>query len=301
MLNTMYIGFGVEFRAYQERFRIMVKIITDTTSCLSKEIAQKYDISVVPQIINFADDSYYEGIDIDIDAFMARLKTSAELPKTAAPPPELFVEQFQRLAPLGEPILCIHPSEEVSGTVRSATVAARDFPEADIRVIDTRLIASPLGTIVQLAAEAVAMGDDADTIVARVHDLSQRCRLYFLVSTLEYLARGGRIGGAAALLGSVLRIKPILHVQDGRVETYEKERTHKRALARLKEIVLEQIPHDGSGYLSVMHADCPEEGKALADELGRQINQPEVPVVAVPPAIVTHGGPGILAAGFFVK
>lgn len=279
----------------------MVRIIADTTSCLSKEIAQKYDIPVIPQVINFSTDSYYEGVDIDIDTFMARLKTSAELPKTAAPPPELFVEQFQRLAPLGEPILCIHPSAEVSGTVNSATVAAIDFPDADIRVIDTRLVASPLGTIVRLAAEAAALGADADTVVALVRDLSQRCRLYFLVSTLEYLARGGRIGGAAALLGSVLRVKPILHVQDGRVEPFEKERTHKRAKARLKEIVLEQIPRDGSGYLSIMHADCLEEGRALADELGRQINQPEVPVVDVPPAIVTHTGPGILAAGFFIK
>lgn len=279
----------------------MVKIITDTTACLPKEIAQKYDIPVIPQIINFENDSYYEGIDMDIDAFMVRLKRSTELPQTAAPPPHLFAEAFQQLAPFGEPILCIHPSSEVSGTVRSATLAARDFPKADIRIIDTRLIAGPLGTIVQLAAEAAASGSDADTIVALANDLSERCRLYFLVDTLEYLARGGRIGGATALVGSVLRIKPILSLQDGRVESYEKERTHKRALARLKEIVLSQIPRDGSGHLSVMHADHLEEGQALAAELGQATNQPEVPVLNMPPAIVTHGGPGILAAGFFVS
>lgn len=278
----------------------MVKIIADTTSCLSKEFAAKYDIPVIPQIINFADDSYYEGIDMDSSAFMARLVSSAELPQTAAPPPQLFVEEFQRLASLGEPILCIHPSAEISGTVRSATIAAQEFPGADIRVIDTRLVASPLGTIVQLAAEAAANGEDADAIVARVNDLSGRCRLYFLVDTLEYLARGGRIGGAAALLGSVLRIKPILHLQDGRVEAYEKERTHKRALARLKEVVLSEVPRDGSGYLSIMHAGRLEDGLALAEELGQAINQPDVPVLDAPPAIVTHGGPGILAAGFFV-
>jgi DegV family protein with EDD domain len=279
----------------------MVKIITDTTSCLSKDIAAKYDIPVIPQIINFGNDSYYEGVDMDIDAFLARLKASAELPKTAAPPPELFVKQFQQLVPLGESILCIHPSVDVSGTVRSATVAARDFPEADIRVIDTRLVASPLGSIVQLAAEWAASGASADDIVARIQDLSQRCRIYFLVSTLEYLARGGRIGGASALVGSVLQVKPILCLRDGHVEAYEKERTHKRALARLKQITLEQIPHDGNGYLTVMHAGCFEEGQALAAELGPQVGQQEVPVVSMPPAIVTHGGPGILATGFFVK
>jgi DegV family protein with EDD domain len=279
----------------------MVKIITDTTACLPAEFARRHDIPVIPQIINFGDDSYYEGIDMDAAAFMARLKTSAELPKTAAPPPQLFIEQFQRLAPLGEPILCIHPSAEISGTVRSATVAAAEFPEADIRVIDTRLIAGPLGTLVQQAAEAAAAGANADAIATRIREMSGRCRFYFLVSTLDYLARGGRIGGAAALLGSILSIKPILRLKDGRVESYEKERTHKRALARLKAIVLEEIPRDGRGYLAVMHADALAEGQALADELGREIGQPAVPVVALPPAIVTHGGPGLLAAGFFVE
>jgi DegV family protein with EDD domain len=196
--------------------------------------------------------------------------------------------------------VCIHPSTEISGTVRSATLAAAEFPGADIRIMDTRLVASPLGTIVQLAAEAAARGEDAGAIVALVNDLSRRGRLYFLVDTLEYLARGGRIGGASALLGSVLQIKPILRLHDGRVESYDKERTHKRALARLKEIILTQIPRDGRGYLSIMHADCLEEGRALAEELGREIGQPEVPVFDAPPAIVTHAGPGILVAGFFV-
>ena len=279
----------------------MVKIITDTTACLPAEFARQRDIPVIPQIINFGDDSYYEGVDMDAAAFMARLTTSAELPKTAAPPPQLFIEQFQRLAPLGEPILCIHPSAEISGTVRSATVAAAEFPEADIRVVDTRLIAGPLGTLVQLAAEAASAGDDANAIEARIREMSGRCRFYFLVSTLDYLARGGRIGGAAALLGSILSIKPILRLADGRIESYEKERTHKRALARLKEIVREEAPRDGSACLSIMHADALDEARALADELGQAIGQADVDVLPLPPAIITHGGPGLLAVGFFAK
>lgn len=279
----------------------MVQIITDTTACLPNEVAQRYAIPVIPQIINFGTESFYEGVDIDVDTFLARLKTSPELPKTAAPPPELFAEQFQRLAEKSEPIICIHPSSEVSGTVRSATVAAMDFPQLDIRVIDTRLIASPLGTLVQLAAEWASAGLDADTIVSRVQEMSRRCRIYFLVDTLEYLARGGRIGGAAALLGSMLQIKPILRLQDGIVDQYERERTQKRAIARLKEIVLEQVPTDGTAYLSVMYAGNRAAGQALADELGKKINQSEVPIVSMPPAIITHGGPGILGVGFFVK
>jgi DegV family protein with EDD domain len=279
---------------------IMVKIITDTTAGLPAEVAWQYDVPVIPQVIIFGADSYLEGIEIDNATFLQRLITSRELPKTSAPPPELFADELQRLVPMGEPILCIHPSAEVSGTVRSATVAAADFPDADIRVIDTRVIASPLATMVTLAAEWAAAGHDADTIEARLRDLISRSRVYFLVATLEYLAKGGRIGGAAALLGSVLRIKPILTFRDGRVDQFGRERTQRHAVARLKTLVLEQIPRDGSGHLSVMHARTPGRDQALADDLRAQLDLPSIPILDVPPAIVTHGGPGILGVGFFV-
>ena len=279
----------------------MVKIITDTTACLSPEIARRFEIPIIPQVINFGNESYYEGTQIDTETFLARLKTSRELPKTAAPPPDLFTKEFERLVPLGEPILCIHPSNEISGTVRSALVAKQDFPHADIRVIDTRTVATPLGTMVELCASWAQAGLDADTITNRLDSLIRRCRVYFLVATLDYLARGGRIGGAAHLLGSVLQIKPILALHDGKVDQYERERTHKRAVARLKEIVCDQAPLDGTGYLTVMHSDVLEEGQALAVDLARLANQAQIPVSNVPPAIVTHGGPGILGVGFFVK
>ena len=280
---------------------IMVKIITDTTAGLPDRIAQKYQIPVIPQVINFGNETFYEGIDIDIPTFMARLTASKDLPKTAAPPPELFTEQFKRLVPSGEPILCIHPSAEVSGTVRSASVAAMDFPEADIRVIDTRLIASPLATLVELAAEWAAAGQDADSIEASLKKMIPRNRTYFLVATLEYLAKGGRIGGAAALLGSVLQIKPILTLRDGKVDQYEKERTHKRAVACLKEIVVSQFPKSGPGYLSVMHAGVPDQALSLANEFRNLVGQEIIPILDVPPAIITHGGPGILGTAFFVE
>ena len=278
----------------------MVKIITDTTSCLSVEFARQHDIPVIPQVIIFGNDSFLEGVNIDHAGFMQRLKSSPELPKTAAPPPELFAKEFARLVPLGEPILCIHPSTELSGTVNSAVVAARDFPQADIRVMDTRVVASPLAAMVQLAAEWAEAGCDADTIEARLKALSPRCRIYFLVATMEYLAKGGRIGGATALLGTLLSIKPILALRAGRVEPFERERTQRRAVARLVELVLEQMPRDGQGHLAVMQAAVLDEAQALAAQLGAQLGLADVPIMDMPPAIVTHGGPGILGVSFFV-
>jgi DegV family protein with EDD domain len=126
-----------------------------------------------------------------------------------------------------------------------------------------------------------------------------RGKIYFLVATLEYLQRGGRIGGAQALLGSLLQIKPILTFVDGRVDQFEKERTHRQALLRLKELVKTQYPPQ-DGYLSIMHAGVPEQGIELARQLGEELGITNIPVVNVPPAIATHGGPGILAVAFFV-
>ncbi len=278
----------------------MVRIITDTTSGLTKELSERYEIPVIPQIVIFGEDTFYEGVTIDNIGFLMRLQTSSQLPTTSAPPPELFAREFARLAPTGEPILCIHPSAELSGTVRSAMAAAQDFPGVDIRVIDTRVVASPLATMVQLAAEWARSGLDIDSIQVRLTNMIPRCRLYFLVDTLEYLAKGGRIGGASALVGSVLQIKPILTMQDGKVEIYDKQRTHSRAYSRLISIVLEQIPRREEAYLSVMHAGVRDEATRLAEDLGRRLNLQDIPIMDVPPAIITHGGPGILGVSFFI-
>ena len=182
----------------------MIKMITDTTAGLPAEIAEKYGIPVIPQIVTFGDKSFYEGIELDNAAFLTRLRSSSELPKTSAPPPELFAQEFARWAPAGIPILCIHPSAEVSGTVRSASVATLDFPGADIRVIDTRVMASPLATLVQLAAEWAAVGEDIDTIESQLKALIPRCpdlfpRSHFrILSTWRAHRRRGSPSGRSA-------------------------------------------------------------------------------------------------------
>jgi DegV family protein with EDD domain len=277
----------------------MVHIITDTTACLPSDYIHAHQIPVIPQIITFGEDSFYEGLEIDNATFMKRLRSSSQIPKTAAPPPELFKVEFDRLLPLGEPILCVHPSTEVSGTVRSAMIAAQDYPNADIRVIDTQVVAAPLATLVQKAVEWAEAGLDINTIETQLQEAISRIKVYFLVATLDYLARGGRIGGASALMGSVLQVKPILTMQAGRVTPFEKQRTHKRAVSRLKEITLTQIQESKDGCLAVMHADVHDQATELANDLCQLLNYSHIPIYDLPPAIVVHGGPGILGVSFF--
>ncbi len=176
-----------------------------------------------------------------------------------------------------------------------------DFPDADIRVVDSLTVAGNLATLVLLADDWAKSGLDADAIEKRLVDWIARGRIYFLVNTLEYLQKGGRIGGAKALIGTMLQVKPILCVNNGQVEPYEQQRTKKRALARLLEIVEEQCPKGPSPHLCVMHADAKGEGNDLAEGFKNRMKLSSVPVYELPPAIVVHGGPGVLAVGFFVS
>lgn len=277
----------------------MTQIITDTTSCLSDDFARQHHIPVIPQVINFGNDSYLEGIDLDHLAFLKKLKSSAELPKTAAPPVELFIKEFERLVPLGEPVLCLHPSSDVSGTVRSALTAKEEFPGADIRVIDTRVIAGSLATLVELAAVWAEQGVSADTIEQRLQNYIPRSRIYFLVATLDYLQRGGRIGGATALLGSLLQIKPILTFKEGRVDQFEKARTMRQALLRIKDLVVSQVSQNHDPLLSILQGDAVEQAQELAGELRQVLGLDKVLIYNMPPAIITHAGPGVLGVCFF--
>jgi DegV family protein with EDD domain len=288
----------------------MVKIIGDTTSGLSESFAAAHDIPIIPQVIIFDEEQYLEGLEITYDTFMQKLQVATKLPKTAAPPPELFAGAFERLAQTDDAVVCILPSALVSGTVRAAAAGQqlaleRGMREIDIRIIDTKLIASPVATMIQLAATWAEQGASADTIEARVVEMSGRCKIYFLVDTLKYLAMGGRIGGAAALLGSVLQVKPVLTFSEGQVAIFEKVRTQKRAIERLKQLVLEQIaPRQqtavgNEGHLSIMHAAADAEVAELVSFFGEALALPSIPVSAVPPAVATHGGPGVLGVGFF--
>jgi DegV family protein with EDD domain len=282
-----------------EKENPMVRIVADTTSGLPRETLSALGIPLIPQIVSFGEESFRDDTELDTAAFLQKLRNSKVLPKTAAPPPPLYYPVFDRAVQAGEDVIVVAPSAKVSGTVRSAEVAAQEYPALKVAVVDTQTIAGNLASLVLLAHTWAQAGDTADAIVSRLYEWIPRGQIYFLVDTLEYLQKGGRIGGARALLGEMLQIKPILCVKDGQVEPFEQQRTRKRALKRLLEVVEERCPKSPQANLCVMQADAAQPAGALAAELCTRMGMTDIPIYELPPAIVTHGGPGVLAIGFF--
>lgn len=278
----------------------MTIIIADTTCSLPRDVLKARGIPLIPQVVMFGEESFHDDKELDTATFLAKLKASSVLPKTAAPEPTLYYPVFKKAQAKGESVIVVAPSAKVSGTVRSAETAAQEFAEMDIRVIDSQTVSCNLGSLVLLADDLAKAGKSADEIVAKLDDMIPRGRIYFLVATLEYLAKGGRIGGAKKLLAELLEIKPILTIRNGQVEPFEQQRTHKRALARLEEIVREQCPKSPEARLAVMQAEAETEARLMATSLQSWWGSGEVPVYELPPAIVTHGGPGTMAVGFFI-
>ncbi len=278
----------------------MTIIVADTTCGLPRDLINRRGIPLVPQVVTFGEESFHDDRDMDTASFLTKLKTFPTLPKTAAPEPTLYCPIFEQAKARGESVVVIAPSAKVSGTVRSAQTAAQEFAGMDIRIIDTQTIACNLGSLVLAADDWAKQGMAADDVEQRVLEMIPRGRIYFLVATLEYLAKGGRIGGAKKLLAELLEIKPILTIREGQVESFEQQRTHKRALARLEEVVYEQCPKAQGAYLSVMQVEAEQEAEVLAASLKSWWGCGDVPIYELPPAIVTHGGPKTMGVGFFI-
>ncbi len=281
----------------------MTIIVADTTCGLPRDLLAQRGIPVIPQIVMFGEDSFHDDKEMDTATFLQKLKASKSLPKTSAPEPPLYFPIFKEAKEKGESVIVVAPTGKASGTVRSAQTAALEFPKLDVRVVDTLTISCNLASLVLLADDMAKAGESADAIVAKLNDMIPRGRIYFLVDTLEYLAKGGRIGGAKRLLAELMEIKPILQVKDGQVESFEQQRTRKRALARLVEVAAEQcpVPAGESAHLCVIQVEAESEAQSLAAELMSRVGVPQIPIYELPPAIVVHAGPRAMGVGFFVK
>mgnify|MGYP001191329721 FL=1 len=278
----------------------MTIIVADTTCGLPYELLEKRGIPVIPQVVMFGEESYHDDKNFDTTVFLQKLKASPTLPKTAAPEPPLYYPIFEDAKRRGESVVVVAPTGKASGTVRSAQTAAMEFPGLDVRVVDTLTISCNLASLVLVADDMAKAGASADEVVAKLHDMIPRGRLYFLVDTLEYLAKGGRIGGAKKLLAELLEIKPILQVKDGQVESFEQQRTKKRALARLVEVVAEGCKGGDEAHLCVIQVEAEKEAQALVEELKSKVFVSDIPIYELPPAIVVHAGPKAMGVGFFI-
>lgn len=281
----------------------MIHIVTDTTAGLPQSIVDEYRIPVVPQYVHFGEEAFKDMYEISVDEFYRKQAAAADLPKTSAPSPADFFPVFDAiLAEDPQPtILCIHPSPEVSGTLRAARPAAAEYPDADIRIVDTRSVSVGLGMMVLEAATMREAGASADAIIQRLQAMRSATHVYFIVDTLEYLAKGGRIGRASHLMGTLLDIKPILTLEDGAVASHSKARTRKRSITQMRDYVLEGVGQGVSGLrLAVAHAVCEDEARQLMDDLV-QVLEPEVCLFTeLGPAIGCHAGPRTLAVGWVI-
>lgn len=277
-----------------------VAIVTDSASDLTPEQAAAAGVSLVPLLVSFGDQEFQTNVDITVEEFYRRLLApGAPFPKTAACSPGAFQsavgEAFDRGA---DAAVVITVGGKLSATLKSAQIARDALSDKRIHVVDSDTASAPLGLLVLMAAEAAAAGESAEAIVAMVERRKPDAYLFVALETLEYLRRGGRISGAQAVIGSALSVKPILMIENGVVETSERPRTHKKARARLIELLTEK-PVERIGVLHTQAPDVETFATDLAQAAG--IPREQVTVDLMGPSVAPHVGPGAYGAGIIRK
>jgi DegV family protein with EDD domain len=273
----------------------MIKIVTDSTAYLPEAIVRQHDIRVVPLYVHFGEEAFREGVELSDKEFYARLKEAPALPTTSQPSAGEFHQIFEELAEAGHEIVTLTISSKLSGTWNSAMAAKEMLPEARISIVDTLSTAVGLHLMVNAAVEAAAAGATRQEIVDKIEEIKKTSQLWFVVDTLEYLAKGGRIGNARAFMGTLLKVKPILTLQDGAIEPCEQVRSKPKALARMLEIAEEYVGSKGpQAKVAVLNALVPAEAEALGQELVERIGCAPPLLGDLGPVIGTHTGPGVV-------
>ncbi|MFC7220488.1 DegV family protein [Streptomyces polyrhachis] len=274
-----------------------VAIVTDSTAYLPQEAIRRHGITAVPLTVVLGDRALEEGTEISAVSVAEALRRRRPV-TTSRPAPELFARTYEEAAAAGaEGIVSLHLSAEFSGTYEAALLAAREAP-VPVRVVDTGMVAMALGFCALAAAETAEAGGPLDEVVAAARRRAAGTSTFFYVDTLDYLRRGGRIGAAQALLGSALAVKPLLSLEDGRIQLLEKVRTASKAIARLEELVVSRVAAgeaQGPVDVAVHHLASIERAEALAERLRKRVaGLRELYVSEVGAVIGAHTGPGLL-------
>ena len=281
-----------------------IAIVTDSSVNVLADVQEECGLYVVPLNTIFNGEIYRDGIDITPTRFYELLRAASELPTTSQPSAGDFVEVYSRLSQEADAIVSIHLSELLSGTIKSALSARELVKDIPIEIIDSRSVSLGLGFVVTAAARAIQEGRSLPEVVAAVEQLIPKTNIIFVVDTLKYLHMGGRIGGASAMLGSALKIKPLLHIHEGEVSPLERVRSKSRATERMLEIMAERLQaEDGDGVLraAVVHADREDEASELLKQALARFQPAESYLTDLTPAVGTHVGPGTLGLGWCVE
>ncbi len=269
-----------------------IKIITDSTSDLPDQIARKLGITMVPLYVLFGKDTYRDRVDLSENEFYKRLIEGSVHPTTSQPSPQDFIKVYDKLSRNAEGIISIHISSKLSGTYSSANQAAqKNSFSCPIEVIDSANVSMGLGLIVIGAAKLALMGEDFDTIIVKTRQMIEKIHVWALFDTLKYLALGGRIGKAQALMGSMLNIKPVLTVKDGEMTPVTKSRNREKGISILKGFV-EKL--DSIEDLAVMYTTNKKEADAFAELLKKTIGNKDIKVARLGTTLGVHAGPGTI-------
>lgn len=271
-----------------------VAIVTDSTADLAPDLVEQRGITVVPLTVMLEGHSYLDGVEIQPDEFYAKLMASAQIATTSQPAAGTFAQVYERLLADHEEIVSLHISSKLSGTHEAATQGADMVARDRIHVLDTEMVSMPLALLVLAASAMAARGESAPAVIQGVRPIQESMRVYFMVATLEYLRRGGRIGRAGALVGSVLQVKPVLTLQEGLVTPLERVRTQEKALSRVIQLA--------GGSKEPM---CALVGHAAAADAAERIARALEPrtesliVAPLGPVVGAHAGPGTVGVGCY--
>ncbi|MCY6485147.1 DegV family protein [Clostridium aestuarii] len=280
-----------------------VKIITDSTSYIPKELIEKYDISVISLSIAIENDTFRE-VDMNNEEFYKKMDKSDTIPISSQPSVDEIYKVFEKHVKENNDIVGIFISSKMSGTFSTACLVKNmileNYPESKIEILDSKSASMQLAFAVITAAKVAYDGNALGEVVQAVQKNQERSRILFAPDTLKYLKKGGRIGGASALIGSLLQIKPILTVVEGKVEVLHKVRAKKRAIQTMLNILFEDVKKYGFGEVTILHINCQETAKKMLDMVKKRFGM-KVKICDISPVIGIHVGPGAFGIAYYTK
>jgi len=278
-----------------------IAIVTDSTANLPPDFIEYHNIQVLPLKIHWGDENFEDGVDITPSDFYERLAKSSDLPTTSQPSMQEFINVFEKLAPQCDGIIVPLISSGISGTVDSALAAQNQFSAVPVEIVDSYSTSAGLALVVIAASRAADAGESLEEIKQITKNVASEVQLYFMVNTLEYLHRGGRIGGASRFLGTVLNIKPILYLDEqGEIEALEQVRTFRKALARLVELAVDKADRK-SAHVGIIHANAPDQAEIFRNQIADRIRCSQLDIYELSPVIGTHVGPGTIGIALYTE